>query len=274
MQLKNVGHLLKSSYQFFFIHYITSAATLYGTLLAVLNVVVLAFDVVAVVWLLVRRRLGWFSTLAAAGVLVMLPLLFDTIYLLNSVGVHQLMTYAIACPYWLAIVLMSLLNEMSREKRTIRKPLTGAMVAVLLAVCFSYTVYANQLYYLLNLDFEATSQYASRVLYRLESREDYTADTPVLFAGSAANSDYGIIPFYVQSFERLAQVRPFFVLQSDSHTRGFFRSYLGVDFMMADAETNAAILASEEVKTMPEYPAQGCIQMIDGVLVVKLGPTR
>ena len=43
---------------------------------------------------------------------------------------------------------------------------------------------------------------------------------------------------------------------------------------MADAETNAAILSGDEVKAMPEYPAQGCMQMIDGVLVVKLGQTR
>ena len=60
----------------------------------------------------------------------------------------------------------------------------------------------------------------------------------------------------------------------DTHTRGFFRSYLGVDFPLADAETNAAILSSNEVKAMPEYPAQDCMRMIDGVLVIKLGPTR
>lgn len=274
VQLKNVGHLLKSAYLNFFKHYLTEAATLYGTLLAVFNGVVLAFDAVALVWLTFSKRRGWFAALVAMGVLAMLPLLFDTIYLLNSDGVHQLMIYAIACPYWLALVLMNSLSEWPRPRAAIRTSVAGVMVAVLLAVCFSYTVYANQLYYLLNLNFEATSQYASRVLYRLESREDYTADTPVLFVGSVGKSSYGIIPFYQQSFERLAQVSPFFVLQSDSHTRGFFRSYLGVDFPMADAETNAAILSGDEVKAMPEYPAQGCMQMIDGVLVVKLGQTR
>lgn len=274
VKLQNIGHLLKTAYLNFFRHYLTDAATTYGVLLAVFNGIVLVFDVAALGWLIFRRRRGWLTTLVAVGALCMLPLLFDTIYLLNSDGVHQLMIYSIACPYWLAIVLMNLLGELPRPRLAIRKALTGGMVAVLLAVCFSYTVYANQLYYLLNLNFEATSQYASRVLYRLESREDYTADTPVLFVGSAGNSAYGSIPFYQLSFARLAYVSPFFVLQSDSHTRGFFRSYLGVDFPLADAETNAAILSSDEVKAMPEYPAQDCMRMIDGVLVIKLGPTR
>jgi len=145
------------------------------------------------------------------------------------------------------------------------------MAAVLLAVAFSFTVYANELYYLLNLNFQATEQYASRVLYRLESREDYTADTPVLFVGSVGKGAYGIIPFYQQSFARLANTSPFTVLQSDSHVRGFFRSYLGVDFAVPDEAVAAELLTSDTVSAMPAYPAQGCIQQIDGVLVIKLG---
>ena len=270
---RSIGHLLKTAYLRFFHHFLTEVGANQGGVMQALNVGVLAFDACAILWLMVRRVSTTFQRLCTVAGLLLLPLLFDSIYLLNAATVHQLMTFCTACPYWLALVLAQAVREEAGAPRFIglRRGVAAAMACVLLATGFGYTVYANQVYYLYSLDFEATEQYASRLVARLESREDFTLTTPVLFAGKASRNPYGNIPFYKQGMPRFADMKPFSVLQSDSHTRGFMRSYLGLEFAAPDAATTEAILQSEQLAAMPAYPAQGCIQPMDGVLVVKLG---
>ncbi len=273
VRLSNLGHLLKSAYLGFFDYYFAATLRYHGALALALNALVLAFDVGAALFLLLRRRRSVPVLLCALGMLALLPLLFDTVYLFNAEYVHRLMVFCLACPYWLAIALGTILAGEAGGARfpALRRGLAGLAACALLGLYFGYTVYANQVYYILNLDFEATSQYASRVLYRLESREDFTMDTPVLFVGRAANSGYGSVAFYKQIYPRFESQSPLSVMQSDSHVRGFLRSYLGVELAGPDEATAARLLASDAVAAMPAYPAQGAVQAVEGVLVVKLG---
>lgn len=274
VQLKNLGHLLKNAYLGFFDYYFTATLSYHGVLALAFNALVLAFDVGAALYLLLRRKRSVPVILCALGMLALLPLLFDTVYLFNSEYVHRLMVFSLACPYWLAVALgAALAGEEGGGARslTLRRGSAALAACALLGLYFGYTVYANQVYYILNLDYEATSQYASRVLYRLESSEDFTPDTPVLFVGRAANSGYGSVAFYKQIYARFADQSPFSVMQSDSHVRGFLRSYLGVQLASPDEATAARLQVSDAVAAMPAYPAQGAVQAVDGVLVVKLG---
>lgn len=274
IQWKNLGHMLKTAYLSFFTHFIHSAQANADAPLQWLNGAVLGFDLLAIVVLLFRQRRTPLQYILIAGIAAMLPLLLNTIYLFNSTYVHTLMVFSVACAYWLAIALGQALaaEPFPFPWERIRRAVAALLAAALLLIGFTNAVYANQVYYILNLDYEATSQFASRVLYRLESRDDFTLDTPVLFVGRASNNPYGSITFYKQAMPRFANANPFAVMQSDSHVRGFMRSYLGIELAAPDAATADRLMDGDAVRAMPAYPAQGCIENIEGVLVVKLSP--
>ena len=53
--------------------------------------------------------------------------------------------------------------------------------------------------------------------------------------------------------------------------QAYFDYVLGTPVLFAEYEKWLELQESDTVAAMPSYPAQGCMQMIDGTLVVKMG---
>ncbi len=265
-----IPHLMKTAYVGFF-HALFENASLDGGLFGVLcQAFMLLFVAASILLFALKKKRPVFQSLCLAGITAMIPLIFNTVYLMNAESVRPLMMFSLVGIYvlvgWLAEQWLS--SPLGKEKT--RKLAAVAAACLLGFSSFHSTVYANQLYYLSNLDFNAMSEYMSRVVYRLESHEKYTRETPVLFVGKVASSDYGNVPFR-KLMKRFEDVKPFRLLQSDSHIRGFLFTYLEITTPMPDAQTAEELAKSQFVKEMPAYPDLNCIQLVEDVLVVKVG---
>jgi len=115
----------------------------------------------------------------------------------------------------------------------------------------------------------------TRVVAQLEERDDYEMGvTPVAFVGV---SDTYVT---VEGFEKVKNIigvgikTP--ISQDTSKTtynvyESYFKYVLNYPINMCPDELHKELKESEEVEAMPSFPSKGCIEMIDGGLVVKMG---
>ena len=122
-----------------------------------------------------------------------------------------------------------------------------------------------------NLEYESTLSLLTRVLERADSIEGYEPGvTPVVFEGALFNS-----PLAMQrpGFERTSTFfgsDNLYAISTEYYAPYYIRQILGHS-MNVDDSLIWPYGNREDVRAMPVFPAEGSIQMIDGVLVVHIG---
>lgn len=265
----------------------------------------------AVLWLNVLlplaallRILPWLFRRSSSGsakglfllLLVLLPFGMNTAQLGFPVAVHDLMKYA----FWLfrlfCVLPFFLLpgpetGEKPSEAEPGEKPpytepterqpvrsgqgLKTAVSILLLMILFSHTVTANRVYTRKALEQDACLSLMSRVVYRLEEREDYIpGETPLVFVGASEQLQerlYGFEDTYdITGCESAFPITKSIVSYNYNTYAAYFRYVLNNPAVMADTETWMRLQRDPGVKEMPSYPAEGCMRETDGVLVVKM----
>jgi len=143
------------------------------------------------------------------------------------------------------------------------------LVAVLL---YSTVQTANVLYLKKDLEQDAFLSMMTRILYRMEDHEDYVpGQTPVTFTGDPQQ-----LKEVMPGFERYRTVvgateAEVTNIAVNDRCRRYFSYILNNPAVIADDATGNALRQDPRVAQMPAYPADDCIALIDGVLVVKLG---
>ena len=95
--------------------------------------------------------------------------------------------------------------------------------------------------------------------------------TPVVFAGRPENLN-DIIPGFKEFVNVIGMLSNDVVYYAQPwRFQAYFDYVLGTPVLFAEYEKWLELQESDTVAAMPSYPAQGCMQMIDGTLVVKLG---
>lgn len=127
----------------------------------------------------------------------------------------------------------------------------------------------------MKLKADAARSLSTRVLVRLEENDQYSAETPIAILGNcedeywlSANSAY---------FEKVrsdtALWGQFWSSESNLTQASwyqYFRKYHGVSLYMVDQETATLISETTEFQSMPVFPKEGSIQIINNVLTIKL----
>lgn len=129
-----------------------------------------------------------------------------------------------------------------------------------------YCRYANVCY--LNADYvqKAGISYFNRMITRIESTEGYVAGMPVVFIGERPNVDSSVF-LYTEFDEIHIWPYEFKTMVNNWNWYDFMKSTCGFNPPRGDATLFAD---NEEVISMPSYPSDGSIQIIDGVVVIKL----
>jgi hypothetical protein len=109
----------------------------------------------------------------------------------------------------------------------------------------------------------------TRVLDDIETTEGYEAgSTPVAIIGEFSGNDnlavYEYDRKYINGNNKTSTTYP-------KTTYNFMESMGSLVNSIEDSDTLKTYAKSEQVKEMPCYPVSGYCQMIDGVLVVKIG---
>ena len=228
-----------------------------------------------------RTRL---QTALLVVMLGLIPLWFNSIYLTNAAYVHDMMIYGICCLYLLAVLTWSLSDALLPDEQEpaivkVKRKSLNALVSwvVLFTVLFSslsWSVYTNQGYFILQTKYENLYALCERIVNRIEEDPLYKVGMPIAVLGTpeqnypATKSDeYKALGFAVG----FGSDYDYEYLRSDLHFKEFVRIYLGVSFAHLDSATVVALKDTEAFKQMPSFPYSGCIAMIDGTLVVKMG---
>ena len=144
----------------------------------------------------------------------------------------------------------------------------GWTCCVLLTLHFA--VLDNQFYTLARLTYEKDQALYNRVLSRMEEQPEYEFGMPLLIQGIPAQA--GKTTDFAEFSAKIATYLPHLQPRSNLYGDGqrmFLNSFLNADFQAVDAETQDRILNSEEFAAMLAWPAEGSIQVIDGVMVMK-----
>ena len=144
----------------------------------------------------------------------------------------------------------------------------GAALAVLVIV-WNFVLLNNIAYFNMNFRYEKTYALCLKIVDRLEQQEDYDNDRPIAFIGRYSKT------YKMEACEELLE--PMTGMKDSRVFMGTSRAYLpfmqnclGEDITTASPEQEEAIRASEEFQSMPRFPHEGSIRVIDGITVVKL----
>ena len=111
---------------------------------------------------------------------------------------------------------------------------------------------------------------------RVEERPDYVpGETPVVFVGVSPLLNERI-PGFEDYYDIAGAEYATPLVKSDASYfyngyAAYLRYILNSSAVPADADTWARLQRDPRVLAMPAYPADGCVQVLDGVAVVRLG---
>ena len=148
------------------------------------------------------------------------------------------------------------------------------VVLAMIACCYSWALYSNQVYFTLQRKFDACYSLSTRIVDRVEQLPEYTPDTPVLIVGDFSVGNYPVavpeaqngIPYSVG----VGEPSEFYYMKGYWGTvHNFIAGYLGVRWKMPDAATVAKIVEqTNDFSNLPIFPSAGSVFYIDGVIVV------
>lgn len=232
----------------------------------------LLFAVTAIVLALLARSHA--LPASSLGMIVLLlafmPLGANITYVISKGMVHVLMCYSFFLFFLFPISLAERLQARHfTSARTMRAILTVAFSTLYLC----NVVFANQLYLRRDLEMQSTLSLMSRVIDRIEQTEGYVpGETPVAFIGTLFDSPLFMNrPGLEQSSILLMGLDNVYAITSESYHPWYIQQILGYPMQILNESERSQMVFHKDVITMPAFPADGCCQIIDGILVVRLG---
>ena len=234
-------------------------------------------------------HIKWKEKILTAILIFLLPIGMNIAAVLSGISDEVIMQYAIWMTYLFVILLVvpslketgrSLIfkkkdedqQSVSKEraKINIRSGLSVISVCLICVILYSNVQVANAAYLKKDMEATATLSLFTRIVYEMEEVDGYVCgETPVVFAGDASaqideTEEFESISV-MTGMERKSSASP-----ESSYYQAYFDYVLMDSAVMADEDTWDEIIASDFVADMPCYPETGSIQLVDGVLVVKL----
>lgn len=182
-------------------------------------------------------------------------------------GVDRYMMFSMM---FLFILLLKLMDEMEIAEVKKATVFQWATLVCTISLIWGNTYMCNQGYFRAEAMTNSENAMLNRLVYRLETHEEWTTDTPVYLANCEALFNENMYT-QIDAFTGLTRVdgteiKPWY--NYDAVVK-YMNVYLNFPVIKITEEEQETILASEEFAQMGIYPAQDSVGMIDGVLVVK-----
>jgi len=225
----------------------------------------------------IYKKYEIWNTLYVGVLIAMMPLAVGLIFVMTAspgAYIHTLMIYSYVL---IPIVPIMLLNVLEKE---IRKELfqcayvwvkNSAIIVMLVMILFYFRL-DNLAYLKADYQQENAKAYFTVVLSEIKGTEGYSDEYPVVFLGNLDGMDWSIkTPWEFNEIQ----------LQGYHTNMNQFISYFAdVKFLVqhcgysySQPSDMQAIYESEYIRSMPCYPDDGAIQVVDDVVVVKFSNT-
>lgn len=144
-------------------------------------------------------------------------------------------------------------------------------LCVILITCTSGYLVCNQAYHRMEAMTQTTTSLLERIVTRIEEVPEWHADMPVYFVnpGALVNDNYQV---EIEEYNQLKNL-PGTEIWTNYNEQGitkFCEVYLHFPIRVADEQSKEKLNQNHIVQSMPSFPARDSIQVIDGVIVVKI----
>lgn len=204
-----------------------------------------------------------------ACVALVFPLSVDLAYVMTGTSVHILMRYPSVLLLVLPAIALDRINIDAAERKKIvsygATTLAVCLIAVQVVTCGEFMVVTNRAYFTLDMSYKQTEVYVTKLFTRIEMTEGYEKNTPIALVGPLR------VDFNYPTTNIIGVPTANDSLNTYSDARNaMFRYVFGIDRNIAGQDVIDAVKETEKFKSMPVYPAEGSVENINGVVVVKL----
>lgn len=235
-----------------------------------LNIAVLLLSALLLILRLRFMKPG--AVLTVLFLLAVLPLGMNFVQFIADGIVSGLMIYA----YFFFYLLPMLLHTHgaaalpSRPERA--QHIACGAASLLLSALLMLNIYnANLMSFKRDIEFSATLSAVTRLLDQAEQTQGYVpGETPVVLIGMLPSS---YVSMERSGFEDIARAQGMRYTYAASYETGnywYLQMALGVPINLVDHSDRVQLDGSGAMQAMPSYPLDGCCQMIDGMLYIKL----
>lgn len=215
-----------------------------------------------------KTKEQWLRKSASVILLFCFPIAVFSIYLVAGArsGVYTLMLYSVSLLFVIPVVLTEHIREgdgpdFSGKLRSLGNM---AVFATLIASTFIYIHVANQHYTWMQMDFNRSYSYLTTLVSQIKETENYSDQYPVAFVGDRIEDDSlnqketAYLDITIGGVDSIVNMYSMY---------DFISMYCGYQYTAATEEEIMA--RKEQIQSMPLYPEEGSVQVIDGVVVVK-----
>lgn len=246
---------------------------IYSGVLVTANLAIVGFIVILLAFW--GRRCSGIHKLYFLILILLLPVAFNSIELLKPAGNHCsiLTTYALVLVYVLGICL---LHDVGEKRNFSKMGGNLCIVLAMIVVIWNNYLLTNEIYMKLDLTWEKSKLWASRLLEDIQDVDGYQTNIPVMVDGlSSLNSDRQEDVVLDELDFLLLTDSYTFCVDSDEYNENllfhYYKNLLDIEIIPASQEEKTLIRESVIYKRMPNYPNAGGVRMIGNVIVVKVG---
>ena len=202
------------------------------------------------------------STIAGVCVLIVIsPLFAYFIYVMvGEDEVHGLMTYGESFMFFLPAYFVERLTDTGKLSLIVKK----MTMVLMLLIGFMFARYSNVCYLKADVMQTEAISYYNRMIARIQETEGYTENTPVLYINGRSkneedmNGNKMFDPIYLPPYQGNSIINDFAWEETMELWCGF-----------SPVKADPGVASADVIESMPNYPAEGSVRMIDGVVVVK-----
>lgn len=246
-----------------------------------LNIIIAIVTIIFFISAFYRSKRTWYEQAVFWLLLILIPAVINELSIISRNRLWPVMMIAFAIPYMLAIVCC--------ERKDIKKFKRGQKLIIILCCTSIFMVTwlnyltTNRIYVRMELAYEATFSYLTKMTMRLEEYPGYDHDVPVAFINESdieTGNELNQVRIFAEDFPEEMSVFDDLDSMRDVDTRtmirneldivDFCQAFLGFKLKILPNEERIGLYENEEVQKMPVYPESGSIRKIDGQIVVKL----
>lgn len=255
---------------------IFNPATLYPDTVMVLANVLIGICIAGIgLSVIFGKKLGNTEKLLFIILGCLLPLGMNISCVFSGGMAHGLMMYAYCLIYLLALLLGEWeIHNAADNKKRMAKWIRAITLVIIGFTLWNYFPVANAAYLKKDLERQQTMSLMTRVVAEMESREDYVrGETQVAFIGKINMRE---MPGF-ETFDGNGRTTGIIGLTENDQIKNYrdyeayFTYILNNPANLCGEEQCVQLAELDAVKKMPVFPEKGSMEVVDGILIVKMG---
>ncbi len=240
-----------------------------GRVISIMHGILLLCPVLVIIKQLCSKNTNVGQKILVVLLLAITPLSMNICQVLTGNFSHHLMYYA----FWLIYLFVLIVLQLNEELQTItnftfaRWSKIISITALCILLVWQVRL-ANLVYFVKDVEDKAVSSLYTRVINDIEEVPEYVlGETKIAFIGQPTH----LIDNHDEEYNRARALTGPWAATATTHSDLYITDYLMYPATFIGRKETNVLAQTEAVASMPYYPAEGSIQMIDNILVVKLG---